>query len=171
MAWRANQHRKGIAWPTIVTTAEEFTWAARARVDLMLVSAHGPANARAGPALGDAKGNRVDLRTIDWRAPFTFGARTGIIWDACYTGLPVTSSQLTRLSGPNVAHIAPTGKIWLEDSKLMAENIIDQLLAPGRPPVTPTAFAAAASRAAAALAAVASQVELWRSEPGGKGSS
>jgi hypothetical protein len=167
MARRANRHRDGVARETIVATGEDFAWAARTQSDLMLVSAHGPANERAEPALGDGKGNnRVTLRSLGWAVPFTFGARAGIIWDACHTGLPAFASQLARLSGPGVAHVAPTGKIYWDDSVRMAGTIIDELLAPGRPPVTPAAFTAAAARAAAAT-----RVKLWHGTPDAKGSS
>jgi hypothetical protein len=165
MMQRANGHRDGIAHETAVVTGEDFVRAARAPVDLMLVSAHGPRDELAEPALGDGQGNRADLRPLGGSlVPFAFGARAGIIWDACYIGQPAFWDQLARLSAPGVAHVGPAEKIWPEDSDHVAGPIIDELLAPGRPPVTPAAFAAAAARAAA----MPNQVMLRHGYPGGK---
>jgi hypothetical protein len=63
--------------------------------------------------------------------------------------------QLARLSAPGAAHVAPTGKIYGDESVHMAGTMIDVLLAPDSPPVTPAAFAAAAAHTAAT-----SQLEL-----------
>jgi hypothetical protein len=152
----ANRHRDDIAHRTLVTTGDQFTWAAEAQVDVMLVSAHGPGSKLDEPVLGDGNGNRACLKSLGQTKPFAFGARAGIAWDACYTGQPAFRSELGRLSAPGIAHVAPTGMIRWRHSVHMARKIIDELLAPGSPPVTPASFAAAAAKAAAS-----SRIKLW----------
>jgi hypothetical protein len=161
MAQRADRRRTGSACVTEVVSGDDFARAARARTELMLVSAHGPASELAPPVLGDGQGRRVVLGQLGLGSPFTFGALTGVIWDACYTGQPAFRRQLARLSDPAAGHIAPVGKICWNASEHMAGTIIDDLLAPGRPPVTAAAFTAAAARAAAE-----SSIELWHGHPG-----
>jgi hypothetical protein len=156
MVQRANRQQDGIARQTIVTTADQFAWAARARADILLVSAHGPADASGDPVVGDGKGNRVRLRSLGQQGRFLFGARAGMAWDACYAGQPAFRAELARLSAPGVAHVAPAGKICWNDSLQMARTILDELLEPGSAPVTSASFAAAAATAAAT-----SRIQLW----------
>lgn len=158
-----NLHGDGIACPTIVTTGDEFLWASRAQVPVMLVSAHGPVTETAELIIGDGTGNRVCLGSLGWAEPFVFGARAGMVWDACYIGQPAFGSELARLSAPEVTHVAPADKIWWHQSVHMATTIFDTLLAPGSPPITAATFAAAAARTAAS-----SRVKIWRSSLAGE---
>ena len=130
MVKHVNQYGDGIAHPTIITTGDQFIQASQAQVPVMLVSAHGPASKTAEPVMGDGKGNRACLRYLGRTEPFLFGARAGIVWDACYTGQPAFRSELARLSAPGVTHVAPADKIWRPHSVYMATTIFDALLAP-----------------------------------------
>jgi hypothetical protein len=163
MCKRANRHRNDVACTTIVVTRGQFIRAAQAQVAVMLVSAHGPATKEHEPVVGDGLGNRVLLRSLGQGNPFTFGARAGMVWDTCFAGQPPFRSELTRLSAPGVAHIAPTGNIKWPHSVHMAATIIDGLLAADRPPVTPASFAALAAKATAS-----SRIELWHSSLAGE---
>ena len=156
MVKHVNRHGDGIAHPTIVTTGDQFIRASQAQVPVMLVSAHGPGSETAEPVIGDGKGNRACLRSLGRTEPFVFGARAGIVWDACYTGRPAFRSELARLSAPGAAHVAPVDKIWWPHSVYMARTIFDALLAPGGPPITPASFAAEAANTAAS-----SGIKLW----------
>jgi hypothetical protein len=156
MAKYANRRGDRIACTTIVTTGEDFTWAAQAQVPVMLISAHGPASELHEPVIGDGKGNRIRLRSLGQTEPFAFGARDGIAWDACYTGQPGFRSELPRLCAPGVAHVAPIRKIRWRNSVHMVRKVIAELVAPGCPPVTATSFAAAAAKATAS-----SRIKLW----------
>ena len=85
-----------------------------------------------------------------------------MIWDACYAGRPEFRKEFARLSPPGVVHVGPLGEIEYDDSVHMAATIIDELLAPGAPPVTPASFAAAAAKAA-----VSSRIMLCHGPVGG----
>jgi hypothetical protein len=163
---RANRRSNGSACKTIVTTGSQFTWAAQAQVDVLLVSAHGPASEESRPVLGDARGNYACLTALGRQEPFCFGARAGIAWDACYSGQPTFRSELARLSAPGVVHIAPAGEIRWNQSMHMGKALVDELLAPGVTTVTAGEFAAAAARAAASSA-----IELWHGPLGREGTS
>lgn len=166
MTRRANRLRDGAACQTIVSSRDRFEWAAQAQVDVMLVSAHGPAHATASPVLGDGDENEVDLASLNVSQPFRFGARAGIAWDACFTGQPQFQAEFARLSVPGAGHIASLGEIKWYQSLHMGETLIDELLAPGGTPVTTSLFAAAAAKTAAAAAAGTSQakpIKLWHS--------
>ena len=71
-----------------------------------------------------------------------------MIWDACYAGHPAFRQELARLSSPGVVHIGPLCEIEYDHSVHMTTTILDALLAPGSPPISPEAMAAAAKRAA-----------------------
>jgi hypothetical protein len=141
-------HRHAIAYPTIVTTKERFIRAAQAQTAVTLFSAHGPATAKHAPAVGDGdRNNRVTLRSLDQKNPFTFGARAGTIWDACFAGQPAFRSELARLSAPGVVHVGPAGKTYLDDSKAVITAILRHLLEEDSQAITADSFAAAAKAA------------------------
>jgi hypothetical protein len=159
MERHANQLRRGVARATIVATKDQFLRALRAETDLMLVSAHGPRAMQHEPVIGDGnEKNRVDLRDLGHVSPFVFGARAGIIWDACYTGCPKFGfvDEFARLSAAGVVHDAPVDEIKWDHSVHLATTILDELMAVAIPPIMPASFAAAAATAAAS-----SQIELW----------
>lgn len=152
---------RSIAWPVIVTTTivtneEQFKQELQAPAALTLVSAHGPA--RGTPAarfsrIGDGtRQNRIEFGKLSRNDFAGFGARAGMIWDACYAGQPQFRQGIAPLSLPDVVHIGPSGEIEYDDSVHMATTILHALLAPGSPPITPDAVAAAAAITAGSAA-------------------
>jgi hypothetical protein len=136
---------------TIVKTKRQFLAALQAPAAVTLVSAHGATKNDLSPRIGDGTDeNRIRLPELGEPNFKGFGARAGMIWDACYAGRPGFRKEFARLSRPGVAHVGPFCEIEYHDSVHMATTIIGELLAPGSPPVTPTAFSTAADRAAKA---------------------
>ena len=149
---------QSVTWPaivatTIVTTKEQLIVELQAPAALTMVSAHGPAmndpNNPFSPRIGDGTPEkRIELRELGQHNFAGFGARAGMIWDACYAGRREFRREFARLSRPGVVHVGPLCKIEYNDSVHMASTIIDELLVPGAPAVTPASFAAAAAKAA-----------------------
>lgn len=148
MAARANTLSPGSAYPQIVTARDAFLLALQARAALTVVSVHGPKKEEPAPFIGDGSDeNRIDFRELGRTAPFLFGARAGMIWDACHLAREAFGTEFARLSRPGVIHIAPAGEIYWDDSVHMAETMLGVLLGSGGSPVTSAAAGAAAARA------------------------
>ena len=160
MKEHADRCKPGVAHTTIVRTKDQFIAASQVPCDLILVSAHGPVfkpGEPLAPAIGDGNPqNRIDLHELADKDSVRLGARAGIIWDACNTGRPAFRAELARLTGDEVVHVAPIGKIWWDDSVQIAGTIFDALLGPGGPPITSGAVAAASATAAASA-----RIRLW----------
>ena len=78
------------------------------------------------------------------------GARAGIVWDACNAGRPAFRKELAPLLAHQVASIGVIGRIDDPDSTSIATKILEELLSPGKPPVTAETVLAA-GRAARAV--------------------
>lgn len=159
---------RSLTWPAIVTTTiattkEQLLAELQAPAALTLVSAHGPAKNIRSPRIGDGTPrNRIELRELARPSFAGFGARAGMIWDACYAGRPEFTKEFARLSPPGVVHVAPLGEIEYDDSVHIATTILHALLAPGGAPITPAAVDAAAERAAASA-----DIKVWHDPVGG----
>jgi hypothetical protein len=148
---------KPAAVTVIVTEAQtvtEFRDALLLPADLVIVSAHGSLYTIREPfqpgltAASDGSSEWFEFSRLS--AGAKIGARAGIVWDACNAGRPAFRKELAPLLAHQVASIGVIGRIDDPDSTSIATKILEELLSPGKPPVTAETVLAA-GRAARAV--------------------